>query len=501
MKHFSYPVLAFKQQAKSPIQVTFVAPAAEIIAWAGVPRKSDELLTGYQRFIDKARVDQQIVPFFQNPQNSSPTAIIVALRQDSGLGSCKLAELPQRAGEVIQTILNIEIDDDQIKSDKIFECALAYVNQRVAQDSVSEETSEESDAEAELDDEEEDDDGDGSDTQTVHLGTETLTKMKELLQDKSNWQNPNFRIAIQDYVRPAFLIDGQHRASAGARIGADGIPFMVCGLYNATWDEQVFQFTIVNVKPKRIPPSLIASIAALSLSRREQQDLSERLEQAGIKMDEVAIMSLVAYDDASPFAQCIDMGVRTNEGKSDRLGYGGMKRVAKVWYRASRSSLTQMGKVIVNTNNTSSSRHAWRDKRYWFWAFCDFWKTVRDHYGDALWKKTEGNKLFIGAHLWALQEALLGEADGQLASFWKLPDEGPTEEQRAQELIGRLKEVTITYLAYVPKEIWTISWTKESQDTNQGREDLVKLFRELIDEGKKAGKVSTKWKSNDWFRK
>lgn len=504
---FSYPVLAFKQNQRSPVQVAFVAPAADIIHWAGVPRKSDELLTGYQRFIDRERVDQQIVPFFQNPFNSSPTAIIVALRSDSGLGKCVLAQVPQRAGDVIETTLEIEIDDERIASDEIFEYALKYVNQRVAQDSANtedqeeEEEDEDEDEEAEEEVADEDAEANGADAQTVHLGSETLSRMKELLEDQINWENPNFRAAIQDYVRPAFLIDGQHRATAAARIGMNGLPFMVCGLYNATWDEQVFQFTIVNVKPKRIPPSLIASIAALSLSRREQHNLNGRLSQAGIKMDEVAIMSLVAYDDQSPFAQLIDMGVGAAEQKTGRLGYGGMKRIAKVWYRASRSSLTQMAKVIANSNNPSRSRVLWREKFYWFVAFCDFWKTVRDHYGETLWKKAEGNKLFIGAHLWALQEALLGEADGQLASFWKIDESVTNEEERAILLVGRLKEVTLTYLAYIPREIWTIPWTKESQDTNQGREDLVKLFRELIDEGKKTGKVSARWRSNEWFKK
>src|SRR4051794_34735071 len=108
MKHYEYPVLAFRQQAESPVQVAFVAHSAEVLKWAGVPRKSDEFLTGYQRFKDDKRIRQEVVPFFQNPKNCSPTAIILALRAKTGLGSCRLAKLPEGTGP-IQTILTVEI--------------------------------------------------------------------------------------------------------------------------------------------------------------------------------------------------------------------------------------------------------------------------------------------------------------------------------------------------------------------------------------------------------
>lgn len=99
--------------------------------WLGVPRKSDELLTGYQRFLDPSRINQQIVPFFQNPRNSSPTAIIVALRRDSGLGKCTLENSDVPAGRVVPTKLNIEIDNTALDSDDVFVSALEYVNDRL----------------------------------------------------------------------------------------------------------------------------------------------------------------------------------------------------------------------------------------------------------------------------------------------------------------------------------------------------------------------------------
>src|SRR5689334_7034810 len=132
MSRYAYQVLAFRQQEQSPIQVAFVAHAADILEWSGVPRKSDELLTGYQRFRDLRRIDQDIVPFFQNPQNCSPTAVIVALRKNAGLASCTLENVDRlRAGEIATATLRIEVADDMAVGDRVFLAALEYVNTRL----------------------------------------------------------------------------------------------------------------------------------------------------------------------------------------------------------------------------------------------------------------------------------------------------------------------------------------------------------------------------------
>jgi len=141
VKQYRYPVLAFRQQEKAPTQVTLVAHSGEVLNWAGVPRKSDELLTGYQRFKDDDRINRQIVPFFQDPHNCSPTAIIVALRKDSGLGRCFL-EKPIPVGEIVSTTLNIELDEEALESDKVFEAAIKYIDDRITQAGEEDETEE-----------------------------------------------------------------------------------------------------------------------------------------------------------------------------------------------------------------------------------------------------------------------------------------------------------------------------------------------------------------------
>lgn len=504
MATYPYTVLAFKQQTDSPIQVAFVAHAGEIMNWVGVPRKSDELLTGYQRFRDRNRINQEIVPFFQNPQNCSPTAIIVSLRGDSKLGRCTLETTDIPPGSIVPTKLFIEVDEEALNTNRVFEAALQYVNSRLDTTEEARIVSEESpgDEDTILDEEVTGDDT-GDDTDEVeeidHLGTATLQRMKELLDDRQNWENTEFQQAISDYVKPAFIIDGQHRVAAAAQITTKGLPFIVCGLFDAPWEEQVFQFTVVNLKPKRLPPSLVTSIAGLSLTRTEQERVEQRLNQAGIRMTEVAIMSLVAYDDASPFAEKIDMNVGSPRDREDKLGYVAMKRIAKEWFAASRTSLTLIAKAVFSTNSASRARAHWRSERVWFHMFCSFWNAVRNHYPTNLWQKTTNNRLFIGAQLWALQEAILRQADGQVPSYWQSTELSDIElEERIPLLENKLLEVVTTNLAYFPVEMWTIPWAKSSFDTHGGREELIKLFNQFIDEGKKAG-FWKGWKRSELF--
>ena len=490
--------------------MAFVAHAGDILSWAGIPRKSDELLTGYQRFLDEKRVDSQITPFFQTVENCSPTAVIVALRKDSSLGHCKLANESIEPGSIVHTTLTISLNDDALKTDDLFESALAYVNTRMANDNSPPSTN--NDEGDELEDEEdaspdEDDENYGDDSTEdealAHLGTSTLERMRQLLNDRNNWTNRNFRKAIVEFVKPVMLIDGQHRTSGAAKIGENGLPFVICGLYDVPWTEQVFQFTVVNLKPKRLPPSTITAIAGLSLTRTEQHDVENRLRQAGVRMAEVSMMSLVAYSDESPFTDLVDMNVGSRTENASRLGYSAVKRLATPWYRATRKSFTLIAKEILDTNNQATARSEWREQRIWFDFFCAFWNTVRSQYSSDLCTKSEGNNLFVGAHLWGLQEAILSQVDAQRRATWDLSREDLDEnsiEARTDMLKAKFLEPVREALDCISEEVWTCKWNKTGQDTNQGLRDLVAMFSRIISEGQTLGRVWPGWKKlGEWF--
>lgn len=502
----TYSVFAFRQQDLSPIQVAFVANAADVLRWAGIPRKSEELLTGFQRFLDEQRVDTQIAPFFQSPTNCSPTAIIVALRKSSSLGGCSLDIDDIKTGQIVPTTLRIKFDETAASTDQLFDAALRYVSERLSHESLPNDilhTVNQDDGEDEEELEESSADEDDKDGEIIHLGTSTLEKMKELLENKSNWSNAKFRKAITEYVKPAMLIDGQHRASGAAKIGNSGLPFVLCGLYDVSWTEQVFQFTVVNLKPKRLPPSTITAIAGLSLTRTEQDEVETRLQQAGVRIGEVAMMSLVAYDDDSPFTNLIDMNVGNPSQNESKLGYTVAKRIATPWYRATRKSFTLIAKEVFGTNNQNTARVRWRDQRLWFKFYCAFWDTVRRQYSPELWQRGDSNTLFIGATLWGLQEAILSQVDAQRRATWELnsdqKDSG-SEEARAEMLLNKFLEPVKEALECLPEEMWTCRWKKRPEDTTVGRREVATMITRIISEGQTLGRVWPNWrKIGDWF--
>jgi hypothetical protein len=62
----------------APWLLSFVAPADELSAWAGVPRRSEQNRAGFQRLEDQGRVDRA-KEYFQQPANQSPTSLILGL--------------------------------------------------------------------------------------------------------------------------------------------------------------------------------------------------------------------------------------------------------------------------------------------------------------------------------------------------------------------------------------------------------------------------------------
>lgn len=484
---FPYKCAIFRQQEHSPLQVAFVASTAQIMRWAGVPRKSEELLSGYQRFRDDVRINSEITPFFQNPKNCSPTAVTIALRT-APLGKVRIDDVNVQPGVVAYSTLTIEWHEELVGTPQMFEGIMNMIEQRLRDESEGEDGEDGEDS----DDDSGGDEGESGDEdeELPHLGNATLRDLKKMIDDKSNWENKSFISALTDFAKPGLIIDGQHRIAAGASF-KDGIQFLVSGLLDASWEEQVFQFTVINLKPRKIPPALITSIAALSLSRHEQSVVEERLSASGVKMSEVEVMSLVAYDGESPFNGFIAMAV-SEKGveRGQLLGYAGMKRLAMVWRRADHSSLTNIA-MKLHAKGKGQAITLWRSEKSWFSFFCEFWKAVR-FATEPLWIKSEGNKFFVASHLWALQEVILAAADGQMVSHWSI-DINQEKDVREEQLMEKFLEVVRTILSYFPQGLWTQEWTMTGVDNSAGRKQLVSELQRFVEEGKKRGAVWKGW--------
>src|SRR5688572_5108450 len=81
---YIYKGTAYKQteHPDAPWILDFVAPVSEILAWAGIPRRSNSNMTGFQRAFEPSRVTRAR-DFFKLGPNQSPTSLIIGIHPTS----------------------------------------------------------------------------------------------------------------------------------------------------------------------------------------------------------------------------------------------------------------------------------------------------------------------------------------------------------------------------------------------------------------------------------
>ena len=77
----TYRGFAYKQNnhESAPWLISFVARAEDLRTWAGIPRRSDQGLVGFQRADDDKRVLRAKEFFAKHSANQSPTSIVVGI--------------------------------------------------------------------------------------------------------------------------------------------------------------------------------------------------------------------------------------------------------------------------------------------------------------------------------------------------------------------------------------------------------------------------------------
>jgi len=81
MTTIEYHGTAYRQalDPSAPWLISFVAPAEEVNAWAGIPRKTDNTLTGFQRPDEESRVLKAKDYFSKFTTNQSPTSLVLGI--------------------------------------------------------------------------------------------------------------------------------------------------------------------------------------------------------------------------------------------------------------------------------------------------------------------------------------------------------------------------------------------------------------------------------------
>lgn len=491
-KTFRYSGIAFKQNPKAPELFAFVAPAEDLVEFCGVARKSEKVLTNYQRALDETRVLNEVTPFFRIPENCTPTAVVISLHE-TPLAELEFSDLTDNEGvglDLKRLTLTLT-DHNSLSDDEIIEAAKKLLDSRLSSDNQksdvqqiiedeqedqspqTEDGDEDVNGNGEEDEEETEDVTDEIQTEEVEIGTSMLRDLRSKLDDKE------YAIQIidtlRDMLKPALIIDGQHRTFGAAKL-EDNLPLLVCSLVKPDWKEQVFQFTVINDKAQGIPKPFITSLAGMSLTTAELNELQTRLSQAGVQLWEVEVMQRLGYDSRSPFFNRIEF--KTTGSGSSGLGYQTMKQLGRAWYEPKKiPGIAAIIKALYDSGKKDSKKalmSQWQKSEDWFKFFCIFWNIMKDKYGETpLWNTH--SPLMTAVVLLQLQQSFL-RGLGNLVSLTieKIDESDPIK--RAKLVEDSFREIATQWTSRFTAKSFPDQWGVKSLNHKDGKSKLLDYF-------------------------
>jgi len=214
-----------------------------------------------------------------------------------------------------------------------------------------------------------------------------ITSAKELVRGDS----------YKDLIEEALYNEGVHPKEAQRKIEAEAarkLPISL--LMNTDPAEQVFQFVVVNQKATPIKPALLGTIVSTSLSNEELERVADRLENAGIRLEESRAVTFLARYPDSPFYNLVERGL-TSDTK-DRLKWNVLASVVTIFRELKGGKLFHEtvdyadkwkrdylpeSKIIWEFEDGKEATECWRKlDGPWRDVFISFWSTVRDRLAD-----------------------------------------------------------------------------------------------------------------------
>lgn len=447
---FSYVGQHYKQGSSDLELITFCASANDIYLWGGVPAKTERFHGGFQRALSERHT--KIKKFFDDGQ-ASPTSIVVAFREgqlsvtelgypDSWPASERLCQEPS----FVHVKFNCQELSEATDLVKLREMVVDLLKPRLdasmdttITDAIDPESIVADSQDDEEDSLEEDESGDSSDELdvgqsklkaffdfissddavdswlTIEDGKYAMRKAKERKSKKDKeflafTPEQRLKSLLISLLRPATIVDGQHRVWGAYHSDRAPIVFNVCAIKDTTWIEQVFQFVVLNKLAKPISTSFLTGLLNTSLTNSEVRDIETRLENIGVDNKDRKIVKYLNYDDRSPFSGMIaEAGEVTGIDNSGRLSDKGMIKLAKRWTQIGGTKLEiQMFFTVLGATNLTTARKKWREYETWVEYFFTFWQAIKDRYEkDGIWVKDADYSLLYIVTMHAIQDMFL----------------------------------------------------------------------------------------------
>ena len=252
------------------------------------------------------------------------------------------------------------------------------------------------------------------------------------------------REAMESYIRPVVIMDGQHRlrgALAAAvrtldtqismeeierRVAAGESPEAVSSdlklkasrklpislLLDRDPAEHVFQFVVVNQKATPIGRALLGTIVSTSLSEAELDTVTDRLQRAGIPLDESRAASYVARNKKSPFSGLVDLGMKTSN-QNELLQWAVMVSLVQT-FRDLR------GATLYHQKNDYAA--AWRSKFLDVSPIAVGYQAAGFNSAEGYWQSFDGPWRSVFIEFWtAVRDRLASTKDKNDHNYWGNP--------------------------------------------------------------------------------
>ena len=486
LRTYAYPAILVRQGSGAPPLVLLSASAVEIDRWVGIPQKTRLLegeTIGFQRDFSESRI-QSIAKFYSEPRNVIHNPLLCAVRKPLGVEVVFEPSDGQAGGLPAAELGTLRVtlpDRSEAPLLDLFREAREALEQRVIglagrgdPDELIARLRSLADGATLLalgnevpDDEQDEDDAEAELSSVKAPAEEALFEESHVVEFWAELRAREFllgrlgeqfvgdeflgfgREALEAYLRPIVLVDGQHRLLGALRAARDaldadsgilvdaaaklssGTPkdeiedallverarrLPISLLMDPSPGEHVFQFVVVNQKATPVRPALLATIISTSLSEAELDPIADRLESAGIPLKSSRAISFFAKNPASPFVNLVARGL-ADEGtdllpwtvlgqlvslfrelRGGRYFHDGRIDYADVWKRRSLPSSALVGGI----EQGASAFEAWHHQDGpWREVFVAFWTAVRDALGnrdnpeaDNYWGRPRTSNLF-----------------------------------------------------------------------------------------------------------
>ena len=471
-KQFSYLARRFLQHPNTGIPLlSFVASSDDIVKWAGIPRKAygfkEGTLTGFQRQLDDNRT-KEMRDFIASEDNVSPTAVVIAFCEGT-VSSRRVIDHEflnegDDPGELVW--VDFELEDIPSTISEAVEKYLALVTPRLPAFQGSETNGVLVAEASEVADEEEFIVHDSRLIEFADDLRKVLSDIRQRGDDPDLYSEEEIKLleTLTELLKPAMLVDGQHRVYGSHTLEMD-IPFPVCALPNVSWEEQVFQFVVVNQKTQPIPSSFLNAVLTTSLTQSEIENLTERLDAAHINIEEHQVMDRINNDPKSPFLGMIESKIAVEEGK---LHYPGMRQLVNQFRRLTPDPrFANIAADLCVGSTVREKKRDWAGDK-WFVYFCAFWGTVKEKFEEAqtgdhtLW--TPDSQLLQIAVLQIIQDEFLSRSSYILEGW-------PADIEEFKERVKR-------WVKNVPRTFFAEKWTGVKLiPSPEGRERIRRTLR------------------------